>query len=174
MGWTYEYNTTRSRVIKDLIQPYESERHSFRTLRHTCVGSTLFAVHESTLNGKSTKFIGVYLLAKGPEGSFGYKGMDETMGPYQYACPLSYLDMVDEPMNENSANWREKVRGFWEQKKAQNAKRPQVGEIWTCHGTNCKKIRIARVEGRRIEAYNLTGPGYYRIPKKLLGEKVSE
>jgi hypothetical protein len=97
------------------------------------------------------------------------------MGPCYYECPPGYLDAADEPANECAAKWREECRAVAAKKAAQTAKRPKVGEIWTCHGTSCKRIRIARVEGRRIEAYSLSpGGGYYRIPKKILGERVDE
>jgi hypothetical protein len=60
------------------------------------------------------------------------------------------------------------------QRAEQNAKKPKVGEIWSCHGRNCKRVRITMVKGRRIEARNLADGKYYRIPKKLLGERVAK
>jgi hypothetical protein len=176
MGWYYTYGATRKNVITELT-PVEVARDGggcFRTLRHCCRGNTLYALHESVApDASSTKWIGIYLMQRSKEG-WGYKPMDESMGPYQYNCPPSYLDEASAPVNETAANWREKVRQFVAQKAAQNAKRPSVGEIWSCTGTSCKRIRIAKVEGRRIEAFNLSGGGYYRIPKKLLGERMAE
>lgn len=176
MGWYYTHGATRKDVIAELT-PAEISREGggcFRTLRHCCRGNTLYALHQSVLpDGSSTKWIGVYLMQRSSDG-WGHKPMDESMHPYNYACPLSYLDEADEPANEDAANWRAKVRLFAAAKAKQDAKRPQVGEVWSCTGRNCKRVRIAKVEGRRIEAYNLTGGGYYRIPKKLLGERMAE
>jgi hypothetical protein len=36
--------------------------------------------------------------------------MSETMGPYNYDCPASILDLLGPPGNEYAANWREACR----------------------------------------------------------------
>lgn len=41
---------------------------------------------------------------------FGYKDMDETMGPNEAACPASILDLLGPPRNEYAANWRRACR----------------------------------------------------------------
>lgn len=43
---------------------------------------------------------------------WGYKAMEETCGPSYYSCPLSYLEMVDEPDYEYAKNWRKEVRNY--------------------------------------------------------------
>lgn len=175
MGWTYPYGASRRDIIEELT-PRErlgENGYIFRTLRHCCRGNVLYAVHESGMPGETRKWIGVALMQRS-EGSWGYKPMSEDMGPCYHNCPLSYLDLADEPDHECAKEWRAEVRRQAARRKAQNAKRPKPGEVWSCRGKNCKRIRIAKVEGRRIEAYNLTGGGYYRIPKKLLGERMAE
>lgn len=176
MGWYHTHGASRADILGELTTAERKGEDGaiFRTLRHCCRGNVLFTLHESvTPNGHSTKWIGISLMQRSAEG-WGYKPMDESMGPYYYNCPLTYLDEASEPVNEYAANWREKVRQFAAEKAKQTAKRPNVGEIWSCTGKNCKRIRIAKVEGRRIEAVNLTGGGYYRIPKKMLGERMAE
>jgi hypothetical protein len=178
MGWYYTQGASRADVIRELT-PAERKGEDgaiFRTLRHCCRGNVLFSLHESvTPDGNSTKWIGVDLMQKSLDGfGWGHKPMDESMGPYYYNCPVAYLDEASEPVNETAANWRAEVRRVAAEKAKQDAKRPSVGEIWSCTGKNCKRIRITKVEGRRIEAVNLTGGGYYRIPKKMLGERMAE
>ena len=41
-------------------------------------------------------------------GQWGYKPLDESMHPYYYSCPLSYLDLAP----EQSAEWRAGVRAY--------------------------------------------------------------
>jgi hypothetical protein len=36
--------------------------------------------------------------------------MDETMGPLYYDCPVQWLDLCSEPINDYSSAWRKKVR----------------------------------------------------------------
>jgi hypothetical protein len=59
------------------------------------------------------RFIGCHLLQRSVETrygrkvvSWGYKSMDESVHPYYYSCPLSYLDEVPAECGE----WRDKVR----------------------------------------------------------------
>lgn len=173
MGWTFPYGASRREILAELT-PAERPREGggcFRTLRHCCRGNTLYALHETVKpDGSSEKWIGVYLMQRSKDG-WGYKDMDETCGPCQCNCPVSYLDEADAPADETARQWREEVRRRAAAKAKQNAKRPKVGEIWTCRGASCKRIRILKVEGRRIEALNLTGGGVYRIPKKILGDR---
>jgi hypothetical protein len=51
-------------------------------------------------------------------GEWGYKGMDETMGPVYYDCPLSLLELVGDPIGSYAVAWREKVRAYHAAKKA--------------------------------------------------------
>ena len=43
------------------------------------------------------------------DNGWGYKDMDESMGPSYYNCPLSYLDLTPVVNPE----WRESVRFYW-------------------------------------------------------------
>lgn len=175
MGWTYPYGATRRQIIDELTTNRATEDRLFETLKRCLRGNVMYCVHRSGTHGALKTWIGVYLLDRAGDGSWGYKDMDESMGPVYFDCPLSYLEMCDEPANENAARWRAEVRRVAAERAEQNAKKPKVGEVWSCHGRNCKRIRIAVVKGRRIEAYNLSGDGgYYRIPKKLLGERMAE
>lgn len=172
MGWTYPYGASRRQIIAELT-PAEVLRENgsrFRTLRHCCRGNVLYALHESVApDGTSTRWIGVSLMQRYGD-SWGYKDLSENEHPYYYNCPVSYLDEAGETSNEHAKEWRKACRENAAKKAAQTAKRPQVGETWSCHGAVCKKIRIHEVRGRRIVAVDLAGGGLYRIPKKLLGE----
>jgi hypothetical protein len=62
---------------------------------------------------KVTKWIGLDLLCynKASHG-WGYKDMDESVGPHYYSCPLSYLDVVPQPESTFCRDWRDKVRAY--------------------------------------------------------------
>jgi len=38
--------------------------------------------------------------------TWGYKDMDESMGPAYTRCPLAILDLLTEPLNDQAAIWR--------------------------------------------------------------------
>jgi hypothetical protein len=121
MGWLFS-SRTRSELILDLIQPEDRERASVRVIAHTLRGNVLWSVveitakaegvHQDLAPGESMCYICCDLLQHSG-GQWGYKGMDESMSPYYYTCPLRYLAMA----KEISPDWREKVRAYHAQRR---------------------------------------------------------
>ena len=56
------------------------------------------------------------------QGWWGYKDLDESCGPSDVSCPLSYLDMVPCSEGPYAAPWRERV-------KAHHSKRAQFNRL---------------------------------------------
>lgn len=123
MGWTSSINWyNKSVLIKDRIKG----ETAFKCIAHQCKGNTLWAVWELQEDRggikKGKRFISCDLLRKFPRGEgWGYKDMDESMGPYQYSCPMKYLDMVPEVSNEK---WRQGVKQYWEHRKYVSSLKP--------------------------------------------------
>lgn len=103
MGW-YFGSPTRKELIRELT---ESEL----TTHRKCIrGNVLWAVQENKAL-RSGKFIVAYLMEKGPaDCGWGYKPIEECMGPAETSCPLSYFDEVPIPDGAYGARWREKVK----------------------------------------------------------------
>ena len=109
MGSYYTYGATRKDVIAELTQGFTTEAGTgTQAIKHCARGNILYVVHESTTATETYRFIGVYILLKDREG-WGYKPMEESMGPYFYSCPLGYLEIV--PHNTNP-KWREGVKEY--------------------------------------------------------------
>ncbi|ANX03903.1 hypothetical protein [Immundisolibacter cernigliae] len=124
MGW-YFSRQTRDQLIRELIQPQESERARSEVIAHALRGNVLWSVVRVTARqagvldvteGESTTFIRCDLL-QGSGGEWGHKPLDESMHPYYYSCPLRYLDMA--PVR--SGEWREGVRIHHEQRRTRRA-----------------------------------------------------
>jgi hypothetical protein len=99
MGWTFLYNAPEKRhVIEDVTR----EGETVKCVRKSTVGNHLWTIWERKEDGH--KFIVLFLLAR-DRGNWGYKDMTESMHPYYYDCPLSFLDEV--PVA--SEDWREGV-----------------------------------------------------------------
>ena len=112
MGWTFERGATRRDAI-EYVAAIKSHANpdgsTFATLRRCLRGNVVYALHESTyVDGRVIRFIGVYLLQRG-HGGWGWKSMDETMGPYYYDCPASYIKDCTAPVNQTAADWRAAV-----------------------------------------------------------------
>lgn len=169
MGWFFPYGATRSDIISELTP---KERFSddgktvFRTLRHCCKGNVLYALHESGPVRDTRKWIGVSLMQKS-DGSWGYKSMDESMGPSYVSCPVSYLDAADEPVNEYAAKWRAAVRAVAAER---SRKKPKVGEVWSLNSPVVPQVEIVEVRGQGLRG-EYQGR-VYRVPRSILGEKI--
>ena len=130
MGWWYEYKwTTRKSIVADLTKRENTKQYAieknnsiyadFNCLRHCYRGNiysgVLWAVWEvTTKNVDNDNIVEIkrhiscdlvkYSNHEGI-GMFGHKPMDESMGPYYYSCPLSYLEMTPVANQE----WRDSV-----------------------------------------------------------------
>ncbi|MDR2128031.1 MAG: hypothetical protein LBP52_03055 [Burkholderiaceae bacterium] len=116
MGWFFS-SQSRSDLIHELIQPEETERASVKVIAHALRGNVLWSVVELTAKaegvhrhltpGQSLRYIRCDLLKRSGS-EWGYKPLDESMHPYYYSCPLSYLDLAP----QQSRQWRDGVRAY--------------------------------------------------------------
>jgi hypothetical protein len=104
MGWTFAWRTK-----KEIVQ------HLTESLGRNNDVLTVKVVHRvyyAAIRPKdgSPGVIFVALLRKDNGYGWGYKDMDETMGPVESSCPIGLLDLVPCPDNEYARRWRERVR----------------------------------------------------------------
>lgn len=113
MGWYYTAGATKQDIINECTGSWENDKGKCQTIASKVSGRVLWAVKEYTdkVQGGSTRYICCELLDNGGDG-WGYKPMDESMGPHYYDCPLAFLDMVPCPGIGFAASWREKVRAY--------------------------------------------------------------
>lgn len=106
MGWLF-CEPTRAALIRMLTAHEENEQRERTCLKHCARGNVLWTVWEISRKetGEVARYIGCDLMQQ-YRGQWGYKDMEESMHPYYYTCPLSYLDMVPVANEE----WREEVR----------------------------------------------------------------
>ena len=101
----------------------------FEVLKSCMVGSTYYAAVRRTRFETETEFENIYVFAAIVLTSvnnkdwfnFSYKDMDETVGPYQYDCPKSILDLLYPTDNEYAKKWRERCHITLEKKKNPDA-----------------------------------------------------
>lgn len=166
MGYSFGWNSKKE-LIEYLTRPWgEEERNT--TIAHSCAGSVLWSVIERVNTSKQTieRFIACTLL-EGARDNWGYKGLDESMGPYYYSCPLSYLDLVPVVACEE---WRQKVREYWQgkadaRKKSATLKvndRIRLPDNWT--------VRDFTLREKVKNTWTAYGPDgrVYRLPLKAI------
>jgi hypothetical protein len=118
MGWTYGWNS-KEEIVRHLLD----EQGTWTPIARSIVGNHLWAVLElkTPREGLANRFIFLALLAcDRSDGVWGYKDMEESMGPCEVDCPLKYLDMVPDP-GGYATEWREKVRAFHSGKRTKQA-----------------------------------------------------
>lgn len=110
MGWTFGFGFTRKDVIREATENWKNPKGGSGTvLRHCCRGNVIYILWEITgSEGLKERFIEVVLMKRSPEG-WGYKQMDESMGPYYYECPISYIEMAGPTKYESAQKWRDQV-----------------------------------------------------------------
>jgi len=121
MGWYYTLGATRKDIIAEITaEQSRPDGGHFKTIRKCTAGNVLWALHESKVGDDTQTWIGCYLLTNGGnhEG-WGYKPMEEAMGPFYYTCPLIYLELAPVANQE----WRDGVREYWDHRKQRAARR---------------------------------------------------
>lgn len=119
------------------------------TLKRRFVGNTLYTVNAyEQANGTVIKYACVYLL-KGRSNTrygWGYKDMDETMHPYYYDFPVSWLDLLSPTDSENAKAWRQAVR-----ERAERERRIKVGTKWKYGGHEFTVIERRSPQSFRVK-----------------------
>ena len=133
MGWLFCFNMTRRKdMVADRIKIWdtknsypENENYIISTcLRHCYRGNAfsgvLWTVRETVTYNKANdevvetrRWIACDILRYDNKNKcWGYKDLDESVGPNYYSCPLSYLEGLSEPRNDYAKEWREDVRKY--------------------------------------------------------------
>lgn len=124
MGWLFCYEWKSAKDVRESLNRQRSLPRIAQAA--TMAGKHLWTVYEMP---GGTRFIALDLIEK-QDGEWGYKDMDESMGPFYFDCPLKLLNLAGEPPNETAARWRDDVR-----KKAAAKRRTfREGDRFTMNG----------------------------------------
>lgn len=146
MGWSFKVHDsgqTKAEFMKELIQLCTDS--DYETLRHSVRGNTLWMVVRHKI--KDHRAILCFLISKQRNGGWGYKDLDETMGPCEVSCPLAFLDMVPDP-GSYATEWRARVRAWHS---AQKIKRTRAATL-------VPGMRVRLVTGVLIGGYKIDYP----------------
>lgn len=119
MGWTFPYTTpTRAALVQHLRRP-ERFGEKFELVRACASGSHHWYLIRERATG--LHWIGLDLLQGARGEGWGYKDLDETVGPCAVDCPLAYLDAPHAEREGWAAQWRARVREYHARKSARPA-----------------------------------------------------
>jgi hypothetical protein len=174
MGWLISYSDTKSETIARRTRTEVSADGTRRwSYPKSCVrGNCLWkiAVIEDMKDGEWVEVMRIIALdllrSGGPDMGWGYKDIDETMGPVETSCPISYLDMVPCPDSEYARKWRERVRERAAGKKAVTdvIRAMKIGDrLYLRKG--CEPEYVILSSKRPLRGHNGLN---YKIPRRLV------
>ena len=128
---------------------------AMKVLKSAMVGSVYYAAVETHKDGQSPfVWAAVFLTSgKGRDGSvWGYKDMDETMGPCEDKCPASILALLSPTDDKDANEWRERCRANIRRKAEERKNGPAPlyaptgvriwveGKTWYIASDNCTRL----------------------------------
>lgn len=129
MGWSYPYSTqTRADLVRYLRRP-ERFNERCELVRACVIGSHHWYLARERATGQH--WIGLDLMQSGRAEGWGYKDMDESVGPNAIDCPLAYLAAPHAEPLGFAAQWRERVRAYHADRQAKPA---PVAGAWVSYG----------------------------------------
>jgi hypothetical protein len=131
MGWTYFQAPAGKRSLEIL----RGEWPSLRFIDAEQIGSTVYAA-VSTSKAPADVFALVVLIDR-RNGQFGYKDMDEGMGPYECQCPARILDKLSATANSYALEWRAKCREYHRDRVTRESTRAGFECTGTFDGFTC-------------------------------------
>ena len=129
MGWTYTHKPRGKHLFNFFSEEFN---HEFgRVLDVAPVGYTEAYIAYQVLDKekKPEKVVAIMCLIRYTRDhyNFGYKDMDETMGPYYYNCPARILKQLTPTDNETALAWRNACQERLDKRKAR--KKLKVGDM---------------------------------------------
>ena len=139
MGWLFMQSLKGHETPKAYLDAqftYARPDSTVRVLKSALVGLRTYyaAVEHLTTGGERSVFAVVCLVRYNPrdrEGYvFGYKDMEESMGPYECDCPAQILDLLTPTDAQHALQWRARCRENAAARRAKAAKpSPRAGQV---------------------------------------------
>lgn len=111
MGWTLLHKDPRQSPHDFFAREFGSGTAYGTLLASRTVGSTVYLAWQKQ---DGTVFAIVCLTQRKPRDhdNFGYKDMDESMGPVESRCPAAILDLLSPTTSEYALAWRQRCRDY--------------------------------------------------------------
>ena len=177
MGWLYQRDPVDDPVACLMAKyNYDCDTHTLQSLDGARVGNTVYIAVKSTdkKTGRDVVFAGVILISNTKKHGFGYKDMDEGMGPCECACPERIMRLLtptdDLPNRRYAADWRARVaaRKSAKRQHRERYKLLRIGSVVTLptpvrfrSGDVASKFCVAYFRGKTPIFVSLDGPDFY-------------
>lgn len=131
MGWLFGHYERRP-LIEHLVNG-----NGLKTIKHFLAGNNLWCVHE--YEGK--RWACLYLLRGSPKikndpYNWGYKDVDESMGPNEISFPYTWLDLLTPTDSQYANEWRARVKA-----RGEKLQKIVIGSKWQGYGHTFEIIK---------------------------------
>ena len=116
MGWL-SFNVESTKNRKQIMDDQFNSEH-LEVVKSAMVGTVYYAAVKSLKQGKIFGLVCLTSVQNKEWYNFGYKDMDESMGPAYYDCPKSILDLLSPTEYEWAKEWRAQCYKRLEAKKS--------------------------------------------------------
>ncbi len=156
MGWDHTLGASRADIIAYVTKDTERTKCLAKATR----GNVLWAVFEQA-GVEPERYIACFLLSSLKGFGWGYKAIDESMHPYYYSCPVSFLEMAPVACQA----WRDTVLA-----EAAKAKRKLTVGVWyTLPGRKPNRVRVESLKPLRGRGEDGL---LYRVSRKIIGDEI--
>lgn len=177
MGWLYKHDPINDPVAYLTDQyNHDGEHRTYRVLTAARVANTVYMAVKITekTTGNAYVLAAVILISNTRKHGFGYKDMDETMGPGECACPDRVMRLLspieDIPNPSYATEWRARVAAHTKAAAELRTKRASLrpGSIVTLErevsfrdGTTAAAFRMRFVRRKTPIFEPVDRPGYW-------------
>jgi hypothetical protein len=166
---TYGGYNSRKELVEEVTETRENEHAIQVAEKKFFSGNDLWVLFARTSKHASTdveRFIVLFKISRWGEGNWAYKPIEESMGPFEYSCPISFLDAAQHPFPngypEGYSDWRAYVRAHH----ARRNQKVEVGQVIRL--INGKDYKVSKIRNRRIYGFGVADGIYYHISRKML------
>lgn len=151
----------------------DGTRRGLKVLASSCPGNRVYyAAAQVITNGIGGEIFAIVCLVRwnprDKEGLvFGYKDMDESMGPCEDHCPKSILDLLTPTEKEYALDWRRRCRENLARRtrRVEDGDRIRLSEPMTFTDGHVGQEFIVEKRGRRVVLRDPDRHGCYRISR---------
>jgi hypothetical protein len=151
----------------------EGRTSGLRVLASACVGNRVYyAAVQAMENGRGGEIVAAVCLVRWNPRSpthehFGYKSMDESMGPCEADCPARILDLLSPTSIEYALDWRARCRANLARRarKLEHGDMIRMRETMTFTDGHVGDLFIVEKQGRKLVLVDPETRGRYRISR---------
>lgn len=148
MGWTFYHRTPKAETNTEHFDAML--RPNGQIVASGTVDGVFYAAVHDTTSDEVFAFIALTQWTRG-DFNFGYKNMDETMGPVRAKPPKKVLAALTPPSNDRAREWRDRAAEYHAQREFLTSR--------LRHGDTVRLTRPLRfTNGTTVGAFTFTRP----------------